>query len=139
MRMRIRFNPKGGLPEQVSAFRCGAEHTLEGAVWDEDAFSEKEWARIDADPLLIVEFADDDEDEAPAEPPVSDGDLDALVLEAIAGLGAADMTSGGKPKVDVLQALLPEHEARIDSAMRDRLWERHQAALAEKAAKEASS
>jgi hypothetical protein len=51
-------------PGVASFWRCGARHTAEGAVFPDRAFSAHEWRRLEAEPMLIVE---------PAEEPAGDG------------------------------------------------------------------
>jgi hypothetical protein len=51
-------------PGVASFWRCGARHTAEGAVFSDRAFSAHEWRRLEAEPMLIVE---------PAEEPAGDG------------------------------------------------------------------
>jgi hypothetical protein len=51
-------------PGVASFWRCGARHTAEGAAFPDRAFSAHEWRRLEAEPMLIVE---------PAEEPAGDG------------------------------------------------------------------
>jgi hypothetical protein len=51
-------------PGVASFWRCGARHTAEGAVFSDRAFSAHEWRRLEVEPMLIVE---------PAEEPAGDG------------------------------------------------------------------
>jgi hypothetical protein len=51
-------------PGVASFWRCGARHTAEGAAFPDSAFSAHEWRRLEAEPMLIVE---------PAEEPAGDG------------------------------------------------------------------
>lgn len=46
-------------------------------------------------------------------------DLRAKVADAVRALGAADYTSGGKPKVEAIEARLPDLKGQIDAALRD--------------------
>jgi hypothetical protein len=63
-------------PGVASFWRCGARHTAEGAAFPDSAFSAHEWRRLEAEPMLIVE---------PAEEPAGDGGKPAEEPAADAG------------------------------------------------------
>lgn len=56
-------------PGVASFWRCGARHTAEGAVFPDRAFSAHEWRRLEAEPMLIVEPADEPAGDAAAPAP----------------------------------------------------------------------
>lgn len=60
-----------------------------------------------------------------SEPVTGDDDLtrDEIVAAAIDGLDDDGFTDGGKPKVDAINAALPEGAEAVSSAERDAVWD----------------
>lgn len=44
--------------------RCGVAHTTQGKDWPDDAWSKAQLARLEADPMLVVQRLEDAEEDA---------------------------------------------------------------------------
>jgi len=101
-------------------WRCGVFHSHEGKSHAQDAFTEKQWEILQAEPMLKLS-----EGKAPAETetPEIDADLLIRVGDAIKTLIAGDFGKDGKPKVGALRDLLPEDKAAITTDVRDVVWD----------------
>lgn len=93
----IRLSMDARRQGRTSFWRCGAEHSLEGAPFPAGAFSAAEWATLRAEPMLEVT-----ELSGPAPDPA--GALRAQVRAAIAGLSADEYTKGGLPQLGAVRA-----------------------------------
>ena len=84
-------------------YRCGRAFTAEGVIVAKDAFSEAEWARLTAEPMLHIRPAPEDAElDAAAE-----DDLKAQLRRVIAGLDPADFGEDGVPLADPIRKALP--------------------------------
>ncbi|MEM1077451.1 MAG: HI1506-related protein [Pseudomonadota bacterium] len=100
-------------------WRCGAQHTRAGAVFEDDRFTKKEWEMLEADKALSVK-AISAEEAAEPDPELA---LVERVAKAIAGLGEDDFgKSDGKPNLGPLREALPEDAKAITAELRDRVW-----------------
>jgi hypothetical protein len=99
-------------------YRCGMGFTKEGVVVNyPDDFTEEDWARLKAEPMLhITEAPEGAEAEAAA------ADLRALVREAIGKLENADFGDDGVPKADALRKLLPTGTKGVTKSMVAEVW-----------------
>ena len=123
--IRISLSKKARLLRRETFWRCGVQHSAEGAEFAPDAFTAAEWARLRADPMLDVA-----ETGAAAVEASGAGSEDARteaerIAAAVAALATPDdFTSGGVPKVDALQAAVTAQglDITIDAAKRDEIW-----------------
>lgn len=99
-------------------YRCGRGFTREGVVVIyPDDFTEDEWERLKAEPMLhITEAPEGAEAEAAA------ADLKALLREAIGKLENADFGEDGVPKADALRKLLPAGTKGITKSLVAEVW-----------------
>lgn len=124
--IRIRLSKKARLLRRESFWRCGVQHSAEGAEFAADAFTAKEWERLRADPMLDVSDAS-----APASPepdPAAGGEATEAerLAAAVASLKAPDdFTGAGVPKVEPLQAAVKAQglDITVDAARRDEIWQ----------------
>ncbi|MGS4945200.1 hypothetical protein ACVDG3_06950 [Meridianimarinicoccus sp. RP-17] len=101
-------------------FRCGVQFDATAAAFPEDRFTPREWAQIEADPMLAVI----DEGAAKiATPEGADLDLRQRIIAAIANLSADEFIASGAPDLGALRAALPDDAKAITAALRDEVWE----------------
>lgn len=140
MARRVTFRGRlaaDGHTKQEVMWRCGVPHTTAGADFDEKAFTEAEWARLEADPDFTVSEAGKPLDPDPAAAQA----LHDRMNEAFAALAPSEFTSGGLPRVAAMQKRLPEDADALTadavgtawgifaSAQRDALIERVRVAI----------
>lgn len=83
--------------------RCGRAFTAEGVVVAQDEFSEAEWERLAAEPMLHIRPAPEEAELAVA----AEDDLKAQLRRVIAGLAPADFGEDGVPLADPIRKALP--------------------------------
>ena len=99
-------------------FRLGRAWTKAGVPVARDAFTDEEWAVLQAEPMLHIGPAPSaSEDAATAE-----DDLRARVRVAIAGLAEADFEAGA-PKLDALRAALPDVRRGLTARLVAEVWD----------------
>ena len=84
-------------------WRCGVQHTIDGAKFADDQFSADEWARLRADPMLEVTEVPEDAAPVPTEADKA-ADLRAQVRTAIEALSWDEYTKGGLPQLGAVRA-----------------------------------
>jgi len=100
---------------KTSFWRCGVEHSRDGAVYAEDQFTPAEWDRLRSDPMLDVTEVPDDAAPAPT-PEEAATALRAQVRSAIEALSWDEYTKGGKPQLGAVRdtASLADYSALSD-------------------------
>ncbi|KAF0676743.1 hypothetical protein [Profundibacterium mesophilum] len=109
--------------------RGGTCYDAVGTIVERDDFEPKEWEALEAEPLLHVAKArEEDLVRAGRSPdPEAAPQREALELkldEAIRSLDAAGFGKDGRPALPALRKLLGDDGARINAAMRDRVFDR---------------
>lgn len=123
--IRIKLSKNARLLRRESFWRCGVQHTAEGAGFAPDAFTAKEWERLRKDPMLDVSDASAPASSAPD--PAAGGEATEAqrLAAAVASLNVPDdFTGGGAPKVEPLQAAVKAQglDRVIDATTRDEIW-----------------
>ena len=104
--------------------RCGHMFTRDGEAIPEERFTETEWARIEAEPMLLMRDATEKELEALdaarlAVEAEGDAELINHIISVVPVLEAGDFTQTGTPKLKALRAALESEvppEAVTDAA-----------------------
>jgi hypothetical protein len=91
--------------------RCGEAHSVKETIWETDHFSEEQVKILEAEPMLIVGYLEDEDGTSEAEPvptkPENTDDLLAAIAKAIGDLDKeTDFTKAGTPRVDSVEAKL---------------------------------
>lgn len=109
--------------------RAGVCYDAAGTLVEREDFAEDEWDLLEAEPLLHVAKAREEDlvrlGRAP-DPKAAEA-ADALALkvdEAIRSLPAGDFGKDGKPQLPALRKLLGTAGAELDAALRDTVWDR---------------
>lgn len=92
---------------KTSFWRCGVEHSRDGAVYAEEQFTAAEWDRLRSDPMLEVTELPEDAAPVPT-PEEAAADLRARIRAAIARLSWDEYTKGGAPQLGAIRAVIPE-------------------------------
>lgn len=88
---------------KTSFWRCGVEHSRDGAVYAEKQFTAAEWDRLRSDPMLEVTEVPEDAAPVPTDADKA-ADLRAQVRAAIEALSWDEYTKGGLPQVGAVRA-----------------------------------
>ncbi len=111
MKIRVRAIDAPGF------YRCGRFFPVDGIVLDKAELEDVQWKTLQSEPRLRLEPVADEEASTIAE---TEGETVAAITAALVKLDSGDYGNDGKPKVNALQALLPDH--KITASLRDAAW-----------------
>jgi hypothetical protein len=100
-------------------WRCGKHFTKDGVTVALTDFTETQWERLKAEPMLHLS----DAGEGAALTPVNDSERTDAINGGIRILTAEDFQKDGKPKLEALNTLLGDELGKITGAERDIVWD----------------
>ena len=96
-------------------WRCGTFFSKAGGLFEKEHFSDAQWEILKAEPMLRMEAATKDAEAELAA-------WKAKVTQIIKDLPPEQFQSDGKPRVDAINAALPEGLPKITAPDRDAAW-----------------
>jgi hypothetical protein len=104
---------------EAGFFRCGRFWPKAGVVVDPREFTEEDWERLAAEPMLHITPAPDTAELAAAEASL---DLNERIKAAIGTLEAGDFEADGRPKLGAVKERLPEDARKVTAKVLAEVW-----------------
>ena len=104
---------------QAGFFRCGRFWPKDGVVVDPLEFTEEQWERLAAEPMLHITPAPDAAEVAAIEASL---DLTARIKAAIGTLEAGDFEADGRPKLGAVKERLPDEAKKVTAKVLADVW-----------------
>jgi hypothetical protein len=101
-------------------WRCGKHFTKDGVTVALSDFTQEQWERLKAEPMLHLSEAGSTE---VTEPAGSDTERFDTINGGIRILTAEDFQKDGKPRLEALNTLLSDELGKITGAERDTVWD----------------